>query len=55
MTCLVLIDPDRLRESIQARQVVPRATTFDRVQEVDIQILDAVIEAIERRVLPGNY
>jgi D-sedoheptulose 7-phosphate isomerase len=35
--------------------VVPRATTSDRIQEVHIQVLHTVIEAVERELFPGNY
>lgn len=35
--------------------VVPLATTSDRIQEVHIKVLHAVIEAVERRLFPSNY
>ncbi len=35
--------------------VVPRATTADRIQELHIQVIHAVIEAVERRLFPENY
>jgi len=35
--------------------VVPHATTSDRIQEVHIKVLHAVIEAVERRLFPANY
>jgi D-sedoheptulose 7-phosphate isomerase len=35
--------------------VVPLATTSDRIQEIHIKILHAVIEAAERRLFPANY
>ena len=35
--------------------VVPRATTSDRIQEIHIKVLHAVIEAVERRLFPDNY
>jgi D-sedoheptulose 7-phosphate isomerase len=35
--------------------VVPHATTSDRIQEVHIKVLHIVIEAVERRLFPGNY
>ena len=35
--------------------VVPRATTSDRIQEVHIKVIHAVIEAVERRIFPQNY
>jgi D-sedoheptulose 7-phosphate isomerase len=35
--------------------VVPRAQTSDRIQELHIKVLHIVIEAVERRMFPGNY
>lgn len=35
--------------------VVPVATTSDRIQEIHIKVIHAVIEAVERRMFPGNY
>lgn len=35
--------------------VVPLGVTSDRIQEVHIQVIHAVIEAVERRMFPGNY
>ncbi|MCG3135341.1 MAG: Phosphoheptose isomerase [Planctomycetes bacterium] len=35
--------------------VVPLAKTSDRIQEVHIQVVHAVIEAVERRMFPQNY
>jgi len=35
--------------------VVPMATTSDRIQEIHIKVIHAVIEAVERRMFPGNY
>lgn len=35
--------------------VVPLAQTSDRIQEVHIKILHIAIEAVERRLFPGNY
>lgn len=35
--------------------VVPVGVTSDRIQEVHIQVIHAVIEAVERRMFPGNY
>ncbi len=35
--------------------VVPKATTSDRIQEVHIKVIHAVIEAVERRMFPANY
>lgn len=44
-----------LRERVDVPIVVPRATTSDRIQEVHIKVLHIVIEAVERRMFPGNY
>jgi D-sedoheptulose 7-phosphate isomerase len=35
--------------------VVPLATTSDRIQEIHIKAIHAVIEAVERRMFPANY
>ena len=35
--------------------VVPLATTTDRIQEIHIKVIHAVIEAVERRMFPANY
>ncbi|MFN0009691.1 MAG: SIS domain-containing protein [Planctomycetota bacterium] len=35
--------------------VVPLATGSDRIQEVHIKVLHAVIEAVEREMFPANY
>ncbi len=35
--------------------VVPLATTSDRIQEIHIKVIHAVIEAVEREIFPGNY
>ena len=35
--------------------VVPKGETSDRIQEVHIQVIHAVIEAVERSLFPGNY
>jgi D-sedoheptulose 7-phosphate isomerase len=35
--------------------VVPLATTSDRIQEVHIKVVHAVIEGVERRMFPANY
>lgn len=43
------------REHCDVAIVVPLATTSDRVQEVHIKVLHAVLEAVERRMFPGNY
>ncbi len=45
----------KLREHVDLAIVVPRAETADRIQEVHIQILHIVIEAVERRLFPPNY
>jgi D-sedoheptulose 7-phosphate isomerase len=44
-----------VRELCDVAVVVPLATTSDRVQEVHIQVVHAVIEAVERRLFPHNY
>jgi len=35
--------------------VVPLARTSDRIQEVHIKVIHAVIESAERRLFPANY
>jgi len=35
--------------------IVPRAETSDRIQELHIKVIHAVIEAVERRLFPANY
>jgi len=35
--------------------VVPLAKTSDRIQEIHIKVIHAVIEAVERRMFPANY
>jgi len=45
----------KLRELCDVAVVVPLATTSDRIQEVHIQVVHAVIEAVERRLFPANY
>ena len=35
--------------------IVPVATTSDRIQELHIKVLHITIEAVERRLHPGNY
>jgi len=35
--------------------IVPDATTADRIQEIHIQLIHAVIEAVERELFPENY
>jgi D-sedoheptulose 7-phosphate isomerase len=43
------------RSLVDVPIVVPRAETSDRIQEVHIKVLHIVIEAVERRMFPGNY
>ena len=45
----------KARGMVDVPIVVPRAETSDRIQEVHIQVLHIVIEAVERRMFPGNY
>lgn len=45
----------KLKELVDVPIVVPAATTSDRVQELHIKILHITIEAVERRMFPGNY
>lgn len=45
----------KLLPLVDAAVVVPLATTSDRIQEVHIKVLHIVIEAVERRLFPGNY
>ena len=44
-----------LRSLVDIPIVVPRASTSDRIQELHIQVLHIVIEAVERELFPGNY
>ena len=44
-----------VRELADLSIVVPLATTSDRIQELHMQILHVTIEAVERRLCPGNY
>lgn len=44
-----------LRELVDVAIVVPLARSSDRIQEVHIKVLHAVIEAVERRLFPANY
>ena len=44
-----------LKELVDVPIVVPAATTSDRIQELHIKILHIAIEAVERRMFPGNY
>ena len=45
----------QLKAKVDIPIVVPLAQTSDRIQEVHIKILHIVIEAVERRLFPGNY
>jgi len=45
----------KVASEVDVAIVVPRATTADRVQEIHIQIIHAVIEAAERQLFPGSY
>lgn len=45
----------KLLERVDIPIVVPLAQTSDRIQEVHIKVLHIVIEAVERRMFPGNY
>ena len=45
----------KAKELVDVAIVVPRAQTSDRIQEVHIKVLHIVIEAVERRMFPGNY
>ncbi|MEW6072907.1 MAG: SIS domain-containing protein [Planctomycetota bacterium] len=45
----------RLRDLVDIPIVVPLATTSDRIQEIHILAIHAVIEAVERELFPGNY
>jgi len=45
----------KLRDLVDVPIVVPHAETSDRIQEVHIKVLHIVIEAVERRLFPGNY
>ncbi len=44
-----------MKELCDVAVVVPLATTSDRIQEIHIKVIHAVIEAVERRMFPGNY
>ena len=48
-------DGGKLVSEVDIPILVPRATTTDRIQEVHIQVIHAVIEAVERRLFPENY
>lgn len=45
----------KLAPMVDVSIVVPRAETSDRIQEVHIKVLHIAIEAVERRLYPGNY
>ena len=45
----------KLANEVDVPIVIPRATTSDRIQEVHLQILHVVIEAIEHELFPENY
>jgi D-sedoheptulose 7-phosphate isomerase len=45
----------KMRPLCDVSVVVPLATTSDRIQEIHIQVIHAVIEAVERRLFPANY
>jgi D-sedoheptulose 7-phosphate isomerase len=44
-----------MRDLCDVAVVVPLATTSDRIQEIHIKVLHAVIEAVERRMFPDAY
>ncbi|MBW1882691.1 MAG: SIS domain-containing protein [Deltaproteobacteria bacterium] len=44
----------KLASEVDIPIVVPLASTADRIQEVHIQILHAVIEAVEHRIFPAS-
>jgi D-sedoheptulose 7-phosphate isomerase len=44
-----------LKDEVDVPIIVPSATTSDRIQEVHIKVLHIVIEAVERKLFPGNY
>ena len=44
-----------MKELCDVAIVVPLATTSDRIQEVHIKVIHAVIEAVERKMFPANY
>ena len=45
----------KMLEKVDIPIVVPNATTSDRIQEIHIKVLHIAIEAVERRLFPGNY
>ena len=48
-------DGGKVATEVDLPIIVPNATTADRIQEVHIQIIHAVIEAAERELHPQNY
>jgi D-sedoheptulose 7-phosphate isomerase len=44
-----------VRDLCDVAVVVPLATTSDRIQEVHIKVIHAVIETVERKLYPANY
>ena len=45
----------KMKDLCDVAVVVPLGTTSDRIQEVHIQVIHAVIEAVERDLFPDNY
>lgn len=45
----------KLATEVDISIVVPRTRTSDRIQEVHLQILHALIEAVERELFPEDY
>lgn len=45
----------KLASKVDFPIIVPEAETSDRIQEVHLHILHAVIEAVEREIFPANY
>ena len=45
----------KLASEVDLPILVPHATTSDRIQEVHIQVIHAVIEAVERQLFPEIY
>ena len=45
----------KLASKVDLPIIVPEAETSDRIQEVHLHVLHAVIEAVEREVFPGDY
>ena len=48
-------DGGKLASAVDLPILVPRSNTSDRIQEVHMTVLHAVIEAVERRLFPDNY